>query len=656
MIHDISHIGVHKFRAVDRIHYLFDKFIEKPASRQLFLALSLVALIFGNGLAYYYTNPTLYPMNLDMDTNTTIAKTYGDCLWTAWTYMADAGTHSGETTPAARLVAGFIAISGFFFIAIVVGFVVDTVRETMGTLKKGKSMVIEQGHVLILGWTDRCPALLREIALACESEGGGTVVILSELEKGHLEKEMTAHVSRADLRGLRVVIRTGSPMVLKNLVTVAAKYARAVIVLATMHGEADKADAEVLRTVLQLKSVIGTPAKNQHIVAEMRDVDNEKLVRMVGGGFVETVVSHDLVGRLMLMAARQPGLASVYDKLLGFEGEEFYFKEWPELTGVTFGELQSRFPDAIPLGVKPNNPLVSRPGGGKPDTTIWINPGSELVVQDGDELLVLAADDDSYTVKPKLAIKDDGEMPEEEPPSAEPEEILLCGWRRDVDDVIRELDEVLVKGSKLVMLNEVRQMSLQLFAYSPILCLSTQVPLNERNVRLAEGGLNVDELKNVALIHIKGNSSVRRDMAGHLRNRDDAEDAKMVVRNSIGCGVGGVSVGGVVAMAAAAAADAEKKARDKAILQRQRTINPDAPSQDLTIVESGGFNFDSIMVLADEQRETGRHTTLVVLDPLMFSHACFSASLHQICCRPTHTCWPLSCLFAIYSASSASSG
>ena len=48
--------------------------------------------------------------------------------------------------------------------------------------------------------------------------------------------------------------------------------------------------------------------------------------RLVGGDDVETCVSHDVLGRLMLMSAREPGLASVYGEVLGFGGDEFYLK------------------------------------------------------------------------------------------------------------------------------------------------------------------------------------------------------------------------------------------------------------------------------------------------------------------------------------------
>lgn len=57
-----------------------------------------------------------------------------------------------------------------------------------------------------------------------------------------------------------------------------------------------------------------------HIVAEVCDLDNEPLVKMVGVEHVQTVVSHDIIGRLMIQCARQHGLAAVWQMIMGFEG------------------------------------------------------------------------------------------------------------------------------------------------------------------------------------------------------------------------------------------------------------------------------------------------------------------------------------------------
>ena len=64
-----------------------------------------------------------------------------------------------------------------------------------------------------------------------------------------------------------------------------------------------------MRTVLSLVGV--TEGLKGHIVVELSDLDNEVLLKLVGGDLVETVVAHDVIGRLMIQCARQPGLAQV---------------------------------------------------------------------------------------------------------------------------------------------------------------------------------------------------------------------------------------------------------------------------------------------------------------------------------------------------------
>jgi hypothetical protein len=70
-----------------------------------------------------------------------------------------------------------------------------------------------------------------------------------------------------------------------------------------------QSDARALRTVLSLTGV--KEGLRGHIVVELSDLDNEVLVKLVGGDLVETVVAHDVIGRLMIQCARQPGLAQV---------------------------------------------------------------------------------------------------------------------------------------------------------------------------------------------------------------------------------------------------------------------------------------------------------------------------------------------------------
>ncbi|GMF20947.1 unnamed protein product [Phytophthora fragariaefolia] len=308
------------------------------------------------------------------------------------------------------------------------------------------------------------------------SEHGGVIVVLSEIDKEELEAELESQLRKVELRGTRVIFRTGTPLLSVDLLKASAHRAKSIVIMANSTGDADRSDAAVLRTVLSLKTL---PELAGHIVAELRDIDNDPLVRLVGGKEVEILVSHDIIGRLVLMSARSPGLARVYSSLLGFEGNEFYFKEWPECIGVPFGGLTERFPNAIPLGIKRKNGEV------------FICPNMDLILENGDQILVLAEDDDTYKACPPVSIEV-GKVPP--PPVNIPtsERILMCGWRRDVRDMIQLLDAIVEPGTEL-----------------HIIC---EEPIHLRNKLLLEGGLTVDNLKNIKLVHYVGNTAIRRQL------------------------------------------------------------------------------------------------------------------------------------------------
>ncbi|KAG7398990.1 hypothetical protein PHYBOEH_009983 [Phytophthora boehmeriae] len=403
---------------------------------------------------------------------------FGQTLWESWTYLADPGTHTDLAGDGVRVLGALTSLMGVLYFGVIMGFIVDGIRAKMDTLKKGKSIVAEEKHTLLLGWTDKSMSLVRQICLANASENGGVIVVLTDTDKEELEAELESQITREELKGTRVIFRTGSPLLSVDLLKVSAHRAKSIIIMANATGDADRSDAAVLRTVLSLKTLHELAG---HIVAELRDIDNDPLVRLVGGKDVEILVSHDIIGRLVLMSARSPGLARMYTCLLGFEGNEFYFKEWPECVGVPFCGLAERFPSAIPLGIKRSNGEV------------LICPSPRLNVEEGDKILVLAEDDDTYEARPPVSIEV-GKVPVPTAKTASRERILVCGWRRDIRDMIRLLDAVVHPETELHMLCE--------------------EPVHVRIKALLDSGFDVATLTNLKLVHYVGNTAVRR----HLEN------------------------------------------------------------------------------------------------------------------------------------------
>ncbi|XP_059655344.1 ion channel CASTOR-like isoform X2 [Cornus florida] len=407
-----------------------------------------------------------------------------DCLWLSWTYVADSGNHANSEGIGPRLVSVSISFGGMLIFAMMLGLVSDAISEKFDSLRKGRSEVVEQNHTLILGWSDKLGSLLNQLAIANESLGGGTVVVMAERDKEEMELDISK--MEFDFRGTSVICRSGSPLILADLKKVSVSKARAIVVLAE-DGNADQSDARALRTVLSLTGV--KEGLRAHIVVELSDLDNEVLVKLVGGDLVETVVAHDVIGRLMIQCARQPGLAQVilvnlvpiWEDILGFENCEFYIKRWPQLDGMQFEDVLISFPDAIPCGVK-----VSSCGG-----KIILNPDDSYVLQEGDEVLVIAEDDDTYAPTTLPTVKE-APFIHIARPARKPQKILLCGWRRDIDDMIVVLDASLASGSELWMFNEVLE--------------------KEREKKLIDGGLDIDRLVNISLVNREGNAVIRRHL------------------------------------------------------------------------------------------------------------------------------------------------
>jgi len=326
-------------------------------------------------------------------------------------------------------------------------------------------------HTVILGWSPKIPSLLRQLAIANQSLGGGEITVLAALELAPMQQEFALH--NIDMLGTTVKFLCGSRHDKKTLRQAAIDTASAIIVLAEDADESDELAILIIKKILK-----AVTAKFQgHVVVEVIDVENEPRIKQAGGEFVETVVAKDVITRLMVQCARQPGLAQVWKDILGFDKAEFYLKRWPKLDGMRFIDVLISFPDAIPCGVK----VASR------NNKIVINPDNEYVLADGDEVLVIADDDDSYSPSTSL--------PEVQKPAREAKEnvdvkvvkkVLFCGWQRDMEEMVPVLEESLGTGSELWIFSE--------------------VPEEERLLQ------HKGELENVTLVHCVGKPSSRKDL------------------------------------------------------------------------------------------------------------------------------------------------
>jgi len=366
-----------------------------------------------------------------------------------------------------------------FAFSLIVGFVKKAIKGRIKDLKLGKGRVLEEGFSMIVGWNDRILPLVDQLTMANESAGGDVIVVMAPKSKPSMDAFFLDNIEEG-WRGSSIITRKGDPINPANLMKAAAPRARSIVVL-SQGDDADEADAQAARCTLALTG--GMPFLDGHVVVELRDLDNAPVVRMgVNPEWsqiekrrkVLPLIGNDVTGRLMVQCSIEAGLAHVFSHILEFAGNEFYFsddKAWmSELYGQSFATIAFRFADAICIGIKCG---VPREGLEGEEVHIILNPLGLDVLEEGDSLLFVAEDDDTYSpyfpkgykrmgpdgtmvdVGGTLADynKQAGNCPDFEPPAPPATKTLLIGWRRDIQDMIFELDKWVEEGSQLTMLN-----------------------------------------------------------------------------------------------------------------------------------------------------------------------------------------------------------
>lgn len=362
-----------------------------------------------------------------------------EALWWAMTRVADAGTMGDDKGTLVRFVATMATLSGVGVVALLIGLVSSTIGDKIEDLRKGRSPVIDEGHTLLLGYNEKIFAILRELREANSNQRAACIVILSETDKEEVEN--TVRERMGDMGPTRIVVRQGSPYSVHDLRKVGAGRARSIIVLAAeQQDEADDShDMAAIKTLLALRRIPGALTKN-HAVVELLDSERRTVVEQLGAGGVEVVAMAETLSRMMVQTARQNGLAAVYRDLLTYEGSEFYFTPVGPLAGKEFRAAQWATKDAVVCGVR-------RTDEGRPPVCT-LNPPEDFLLQEGDELLVIAEDDDSFS----LTAAHEPTVPEgfsgASPTSRKPERLLICGMSPKLGDMLREFDNYVLPGSE----------------------------------------------------------------------------------------------------------------------------------------------------------------------------------------------------------------
>ncbi len=422
-----------------RLRYRFDNLMARGTGAQiLLLAAATLALIAITAVA-------LVGFGVVPADEAGRRDSFGRLLWKALMHALDAGAVGGDPGSWTFLfIMLFVTIGGLFVLSALIGILNNGFGALIESLRRGRSVVIERGHTVILGWSPKIDTLLSELAAAGANQRDACVVILAPRDKVAMDDEVTAALAG---KRLRAVTRTGSPTSMADLALVSLETSKAVVVLAPeVHADGapmapHEADTVVLKVLLAVtKVMVDAPV---HIVAELSDEKSETVARMVVGERAALIVAPPLISRLLVQTGRQSGLSVVYTELLDFGGMEMYVKAEPALTGKTFREGVFAYDDSSLLGVVA--------AGGE----LLLPPPFERRFVAGDQVIAISLDDDTVVLNGRPAPASEAAIvAAPATPVRHRERTLILGASPRLALVLAELDAYVSAGSETLVVGD----------------------------------------------------------------------------------------------------------------------------------------------------------------------------------------------------------
>ena len=132
--------------------------------------------------------------------------------WMGLLRTLDSGTMGGDTgSPFFLFMMLVVTFGGVFVVSALIGIINNGLEDKLDELRKGRSMILESEHTVILGWSPQVFTIISELAQAnANRKQGAVIAILADQDKVEMEDAIRERIP--DTKNTKVICRSGSPI------------------------------------------------------------------------------------------------------------------------------------------------------------------------------------------------------------------------------------------------------------------------------------------------------------------------------------------------------------------------------------------------------------------------------------------------------------
>ena len=313
------------------------------------------------------------------------------------------------------ILTSIAAIFGLFITSLLIGIISNSLEEKIEQIKKGNSIVIEENHIVILGFIEGEYTLIKELVKSIGTKEA-CIVVACDKDKNDVEEMIESNVTHPE--NIRIVCRTVESITPTSLSCCSIETCKAIIINPTE-------DEKVIKYIFTLTHMLNLAKREDVIiVATIRNKEFSLPFEFNKGKNIIFLVLSDFIARIIARTCTQPGLSLAYLELFNNKGSELYAYEMPETIGISFIDVLCNMKNGVPIGVLHNDNSL-------------INPNADYIIQKDDKLIIFAEDNSSaFFVRNKLI---ENNIEKVQNININYQKILILGYNESFKTIIDEM-------------------------------------------------------------------------------------------------------------------------------------------------------------------------------------------------------------------------
>ena len=340
----------------------------------------------------------------------------GGVLWETMSTVINAWMPSyGDGSIGYLILMAIAALAGLLVTSVLIGIFSTAIEEKITSLKNGNSAIIEEDHIVLLGYVNGEFMLIKQLVDA-SADDRRCVVIAGSAERSEMEEAIRDNVEVP--KNVRLVCRSIDVYDPASLKKCCIERAQAVIINPMN-------DVDTVKAILAVSSILGSDTDKKvrvySVVSRARyllpDAFNKEhnVTQLLANRILSKVIAH---------SCTQPGISLTLMEFLDYDGCNLYEVDLKEAAGLTFESLMERLSGGVPMG-------YFRDGAYR------IDPDRESILADGEKLLVFTDDPEG------LSLADEADVPlklsDASLSGKTQQDILILGVNEEITTVLEEL-------------------------------------------------------------------------------------------------------------------------------------------------------------------------------------------------------------------------